>query len=59
MIYITTPNTKVPFKDASIGAAFTGSVWVIFIFLFIIYVKAFATGTFAIYGALASIPFFY
>jgi len=58
MIYITTPNTKVPFKDASIGAAFTGSVWVIFIFLFIIYVKAFATGTFAIYGALASIPLF-
>ncbi len=58
MAYSTTPNTKVPFKYASIGAAFTGTVWVIFILLFIIYVKAFATGTFAIYGALASIPIF-
>ncbi len=58
MTYTTTPNTKVPFKYAAIGAAFTGAVWVIFIFMFIIYVKAFATGTFAIYGALASIPLF-
>ncbi|HOP62518.1 MAG TPA: YhjD/YihY/BrkB family envelope integrity protein [Spirochaetota bacterium] len=58
MTYTTTPNTKVPFKYASIGAAFTGTVWVGFIFLFIIYIKAFATGTFAIYGALASIPLF-
>jgi len=56
--YATTPNTKVPFKYASIGAAFTGAVWVLFILLFIVYVKAFATGTFAIYGALASIPIF-
>ncbi len=58
MTYTTTPNTKVPLKFASIGAAFTGTVWVLFIFLFIIYIKAFATGTFAIYGALASIPLF-
>ena len=56
--YATTPNTKVPFKYASIGAAFTGAVWVMFILIFIVYVKAFATGTFAIYGALASIPIF-
>lgn len=58
MTYTTTPNTKVPFKYAATGAAFTGAIWVIFIFMFIIYVKAFATGTFAIYGALASIPLF-
>lgn len=58
MTYTTTPNTKVPFRFASIGAAFTGTIWVLFIFLFIIYIKAFATGTFAIYGALASIPLF-
>jgi membrane protein len=58
MAYSTIPNTKVPFKYAAIGAAFTGSIWVIFILFFILYVKAFAVGTFAIYGALASIPLF-
>lgn len=58
LAYSTMPNTKVPFKYSAIGAAFTGTVWVIFILLFIIYVKAFASGTFAIYGALASIPLF-
>jgi len=58
MAYSAIPNTKIPFKYSAIGAAFTGSVWVIFILLFIVYVKAFASGTFAIYGALASIPLF-
>ncbi len=58
MAYSTIPNTKVPFRYSAIGAAFTGAVWVIFILLFIIYVKAFASGTFAVYGALASIPLF-
>jgi len=58
LAYSTIPNTKVPFKYSAIGAAFTGTVWVIFILLFIIYIKAFANGTFAIYGALASIPLF-
>jgi len=58
LAYSTMPNTKIPFKYSAIGAAFTGAVWVIFILLFIIYVKAFASGTFAIYGALASIPLF-
>ncbi|MCL2155470.1 MAG: YihY/virulence factor BrkB family protein [Leptospirales bacterium] len=58
LAYSTLPNTKVPFKYSAIGAAFTGTVWVIFILLFIVYIKAFANGTFAIYGALASIPLF-
>jgi membrane protein len=58
MAYSTIPNTKVPFRYSAIGAAFTGAIWVIFILLFIVYVKAFASGTFAIYGALASIPLF-
>jgi len=58
LAYSTIPNTKVPFKYSAIGAAFTGAIWVIFILLFIVYVKAFASGTFAIYGALASIPLF-
>ena len=58
LTYILLPNIKIPLKPASIGAAFTGTVWVIFILLFIVYVKSFARGTFAIYGALASIPIF-
>ncbi len=56
--YMAMPNTKVPFKFASLGAAFTGALWVAFILLFIYYIKAFAKGTFAIYGTLASIPLF-
>ena len=58
LAYITLPNTRVPFKPAAIGASFTGAVWVIFILFFIVYVKAFAQGTFAVYGALAAIPLF-
>ncbi len=58
LTYSTMPNTKIPFRYSSAGAAFTGAIWVIFILIFIIYIKAFATGTFAIYGALASIPLF-
>ncbi|MCL2026421.1 MAG: YihY/virulence factor BrkB family protein [Leptospirales bacterium] len=52
------PNTKVPMKEAAIGSSFTSAVWVIFILLFIVYVKSFAKGTLAIYGALAVIPLF-
>lgn len=58
LTYIILPNTKVPFKPAAIGAAFTGTVWVTFILLFIVYVKYFAGGSVAIYGALAAIPIF-
>lgn len=58
LIYIMMPNTKVPMKEAAIGAAFTGVVWVLFILFFTVYVQSFAKGTFAIYGALASIPIF-
>ncbi|HSV98227.1 MAG TPA: YhjD/YihY/BrkB family envelope integrity protein [Spirochaetota bacterium] len=58
LTYIIMPNTKVPFKPAAIGASFTGAVWVIFILLFIVYIKSFASGTFAIYGGLAAIPLF-
>jgi membrane protein len=58
LAYTAIPNTRVPFRFSSIGAAFTGTVWVIFILLFIYYIKAFAKGTFAIYGALAAFPLF-
>jgi membrane protein len=58
LTYIAFPNTKVPFKPAAIGAAFTSAVWVVFILLFIFYVKYFSGGQIAIYGALAAIPIF-
>jgi membrane protein len=58
LVYMFFPNTKVPFKPAAIGAAFTSAIWVIFILLFEIYVKAFTTGSVAVYGALAAIPLF-
>ena len=58
LAYITLPNTRVPFRPAAIGASFTAAVWVIFILVFIVYVKGFAQGTFAVYGALAAIPLF-
>lgn len=56
--YRVIPNIHVPFKAAASGAAFTGTVWVVFIYLFIVYAKAFANSTFAVYGALAAIPLF-
>lgn len=58
MCFMILPNTKVPLKPAALGASFTSAVWVIFILLFIVYIKAFAKSTFAIYGALASFPIF-
>ncbi len=58
MCYMILPNIKVPLKPAALGASFTSAVWVVFILLFIIYIKAFAKSTFAIYGALASFPIF-
>ncbi len=57
-MYMSMPNVKVKFRHASLGGAFTGAVWVIFILLFIFYIKSFAKGTFAVYGSLASIPLF-
>ena len=58
LTYLLLPNTKVPFKPAAIGASISGSIWVGFILGFIVYVKAFANGTFAVYGALAAFPIF-
>ncbi|MBN2436157.1 MAG: YihY family inner membrane protein [Spirochaetes bacterium] len=56
LMYLVMPNTRIPFHAASIGASFTSAVWVGFIYIFIIYIKSFANGTFAIYGALAAFP---
>jgi len=57
-MYALLPNTRVPFKPAAIGASITGAIWVGFILSFIVYVKSFANGTFAVYGALAAFPIF-
>lgn len=58
LTYIILPNTRVPFRPAAIGASFTAAVWVIFILLFIVYAKSFASSTMAVYGGLAAIPLF-
>jgi membrane protein len=58
LIYLLLPNIKVPFKPAAIGASITGAIWVGFLLGFIVYVKSFANGTFAVYGALAAFPIF-
>lgn len=56
VLYRVLPNTKVPLKSAAWGAAFTSMVWVFFVLLFILYVRSFSYGTFAIYGALTALP---
>ena len=58
LTYLLLPNMRVALKPAALGASFTGAVWVVFILLFIVYVKSFASGTVAIYGGLAAIPLF-
>lgn len=58
LVYLLLPNVKVPFKPAAIGASITGAIWVGFLLGFIVYVKSFANGTFAVYGALAAFPIF-
>jgi membrane protein len=58
LVYQLLPNIKVPFKPAAIGASITGAIWVGFTLGFIVYVKSFANGTFAVYGALAAFPIF-
>ncbi len=58
LAYTSMPNTKVPLRYAAAGAAFTGTVWVLLILLFIVFIRSFADSTFAIYGALAALPLF-
>lgn len=56
LLYRIIPYTDVSLKAASIGAATTSLIWVLFLLSFKIYVGAFSSGTFAIYGTLAAIP---
>lgn len=54
--YRVIPNTYVSNKAASIGAASTSFIWVLFLLFFKMYASSFSKGTFAIYGTLAAIP---
>ncbi len=59
MIFTIIPNTKVPFKAASIGSAVTGVILIIFFWGFVnIYIASFTEKTMIIYKALAAIPIF-
>ncbi|WP_411822455.1 YhjD/YihY/BrkB family envelope integrity protein [Leptospira sp. 'Mane'] len=59
MLYTLIPNTKVPLKAASIGAAITGVILIIFFWGFVnIYITSFTEKTMLIYKALAAIPIF-
>lgn len=56
LVYKAIPYTHVKLKAASIGAATTSILWVIFLLIFKFYISSFSKGTFAIYGTLAAIP---
>ncbi|TGN13981.1 YhjD/YihY/BrkB family envelope integrity protein [Leptospira ilyithenensis] len=59
MLYTLIPNTKVPLKAASIGAAITGIILILFFWGFLnIYITSFTEKTMLIYKALAAIPIF-
>lgn len=57
LIFNIIPNTKVPLKASSIGAAITGIILIIFFWGFInIYLTSFTEKTMLVYKALAAIP---
>ncbi|TGL99685.1 YhjD/YihY/BrkB family envelope integrity protein [Leptospira jelokensis] len=57
LIFTIIPNTKVPLKASSIGAAVTGLILILFFWGFInIYLTSFTEKTMLVYKALAAIP---
>ncbi|TGL18954.1 ribonuclease BN [Leptospira yanagawae] len=57
LIFNIIPNTKVPLKASSIGAAVTGFILILFFWGFInIYLTSFTEKTMLVYKALAAIP---
>lgn len=57
LIFNIIPNTKVPIKASSIGAAVTGLILILFFWGFInIYLTSFTEKTMLVYKALAAIP---
>ncbi|MBM9501247.1 YihY/virulence factor BrkB family protein [Leptospira sp. 201903071] len=57
-LYSLIPNTKVPLKASSVGAAVTGVIFLIFLWGFQVYLSSFSETTMIIYKALAAIPIF-
>ncbi|EMP82846.1 virulence factor BrkB domain protein [Leptospira santarosai str. CBC1531] len=57
-LYSLIPNTKVPLKASSVGAAVTGIIFLIFLWGFHVYLSSFSETTMIIYKALAAIPIF-
>lgn len=58
LLYTLIPHTKVPFKPAMIGAAITGVILLLFVYLYGIYIKSFSSSTLVVYRALAAVPLF-
>ncbi|MDF3818732.1 YhjD/YihY/BrkB family envelope integrity protein [Leptospira sp. 96542] len=57
LIFTLIPNTKVPVRVASLGAAVTGVILILFFWGFInIYITSFTEKTMLVYKALAAIP---
>lgn len=57
-LYSLIPNTKVPLKASSVGAAVTGIIFLVFLWGFHMYLSSFSETTMIIYKALAAIPIF-
>ncbi|WP_061219174.1 YhjD/YihY/BrkB family envelope integrity protein [Leptospira weilii] len=57
-LYSLIPNTKVPLKASSVGAAVTGIIFLVFLWGFHVYLSSFSETTMIIYKALAAIPIF-
>lgn len=57
-LYSLIPNTKVPLKASSAGAAVTGIIFLVFLWGFHVYLSSFSETTMIIYKALAAIPIF-
>ncbi|MBF3355305.1 YihY/virulence factor BrkB family protein, partial [Leptospira borgpetersenii serovar Hardjo-bovis] len=57
-LYSLIPNTKVPLKASSVGAAVTGVIFLVFLWGFQVYILSFTETTMIIYKALAAIPIF-
>ncbi len=58
LVYKIIPYTPVSSRAASLGAAFTSLLWVLFASGFKTYISYFSKKTFVIYGSLAIIPVF-
>ncbi|TGK13015.1 YihY family inner membrane protein [Leptospira fletcheri] len=57
-LFTLIPNTRVPIRASSIGAAFTSAIFLLFLYGFRVYLTSFSETTMIVYKALAAIPIF-